>query len=409
MKNQFKKIFQKLKNLPQYSGKALNYVKGNWWWLLLIAILLFTTIIFFTPYSERLVQWAKVLTEVLTPFTLLLGVILGYPLLRKRLTEQYVMKQFEIRDVANREVRHKVIELLDEYPISYISNRLTLEYIQKALSNISELRRLALDSQPDVYRYVNLLYKTLKNLEEIYTHFDSESFPHRNYEENLSRWLHNQLKEVYDYSKSIGSIPTGETIIKPKLNKTISPFVNHNSVTEIRDVEHSIEYRQNEAMLVLFFGTSNDSLSGDNVELYKATYEAAPSPCPFARLLINNSIYFPLVLKSKEKYWFMHGELMLIGYRKKKSTNLNGEEYNYYECIYANLSHMGFVNTTITELDKLDSFRDGYLDMEADLKGFYELEKFGHEIVSIKISHKNAQEAFFKVKQTLITTLKTEL
>lgn len=402
-------IKEQLSKFYRFLRIMFNFVKLNWWWLLLTSLIVLCTIVFFTPYSDKLVQWAKILTDVITPFSLLLGIILGYPLLKKKIMEQYVMKQFEMRDTANREVRHKVIELLDKYPVKYISQRLTAEYIEKALSGISELRNSALDSQPDVYRYINLIYKTLKNLEEIYTHFTTENFPHNNYEENLSRWLHNQLQEVYDYSKSIGTLPTGETVIKPKLNKTISPYVTNNKVTEIRDMVHTIEYKQSEAMLVLFFGVSNDSLSGDNVEIYKAAYEAAPSPCPFARLLLNNSIYFPIILKSKEKFWFAYGELRLIGYRKKKSTNLNGEECSYYECVYANISNMGFVNTTITKLDKLSEYNDSYLDETVNLSIFYDFQNCGHEIISMRISHKDAQESFYKVKDNLIEKIKTEL
>lgn len=58
----------------------------------------------------------------------------------------------------------KDIELLDKYPVKYISRRLTIEYIDNALSNISELRNLALDSQPDVYSYINLIHRILVRL-----------------------------------------------------------------------------------------------------------------------------------------------------------------------------------------------------------------------------------------------------
>lgn len=398
-----------IKLSSQSFGAFFNYLKFNWWWLILLLVVIGSTIIFFTSYTEKLVQWAKVLTDVLTPFSILLGIILGYPLLKKKLTEQYVMKQFEIRDVANREVRHRVIDLLDKYPVKYISNRLTSDYIKEALIRITELRNMALDAHPDVYRYINLIYKTLINLDEIYSYYNKDTTPHNNYEENLARWLHDQLQEVYDYSKSIGMLPSGEAIVRPKLNKTLSPFVTNNSVAEIRDMVHTIEYLHNEAMLVLFFGTSNNSLSGDNVEIYKAAYEAAPSPCPFARLQLNNSIYFPLSLKTKDKLWFEYGELMLIGYRKKKSTNLNGETNSYYECIYANISNIGFVNNTIKKLEDLSEFTDGYLECDANLEDFYDFRNWGHEIIGLKISHHAAQEYFSKVKEVLYETIKKEL
>ena len=130
-------IKEQLSKFYRFLRIMFNFVKLNWWWLLLTSLIVLCTIVFFTPYSDKLVQWAKILTDVITPFSLFLGIILGYPLLKKKIMEQYVMKQFEMRDTANREVRHKVIELLDKYPVKYISQRLTAEYIEKALSGIT--------------------------------------------------------------------------------------------------------------------------------------------------------------------------------------------------------------------------------------------------------------------------------
>ena len=398
----FKQLYKPLRT-------SFNYVKSNWWWILLLFIILVCSVLFFTPFRESLILWAKLLTDVLTPFSILLGIILGYPLLKKKLMEQYVIKQFEIRDKSNRKVRHKVMELLDTYPINYPSHTLTLEYIKTALNQISILRNIALDAHTDVYRYVNLIYKTLKNLEDIYTHYNDDKFPHHNHKEDLSCWLNNQLQEVYDYSKSIGIFPAGETIIKFKLNKTLSPLVTNNQVAAIRDMVHTIEYEQADSMLVLFFDTSKMSLSSNNVEIFKAAFEAAPSACPFARILFNNSIYFPLILKSKEKFWFEYGCLYLVGYKSMKSTNLKGEESKYYECIYANITNIGFVNTTLTKIDKLIEYKDGYLEKTPNFEHFYDLKNWGHEIISMKISQRDAREEFTRVKQGLIRHIKSEL
>lgn len=100
---------------------------------------------------------------------------------------------------------------------------------------------------------------------------------------------------------------------------------------------------------------------------------------------------------------------MLIGYRKKKSTNLSGETNSYYECIYANISNIGFVNNTIKKLEDLSEFSDGYLKCDANLEGFYAFRNWGHEIISLNISLLDAQENFRKVKEVLFETIKNEL
>lgn len=387
-----------------------NWFKVYWWIFVLILTLLIATIAIFTPWYVYINQWTEILTKLLTPISILLGIVLGYPLIKKKLTEKHITKQFEIMGNSNRDVRNIVIKLLDEYKEENISNRLTLGYVNEALAKITNLKYVAIDAAPDVYRYINLIYRTLSNLAKTYSQYqDANAFPHNNYQEQLSTWLHRQLNNIFDYSKTIGVIPSGEIIHKKKVNRLLSKYVTHNEVVEVKGVTPNIAYFKSEAMLVLFFGTSVNSLSADNVEIHKAVFESVPSPCPFARLLLNNSIYFPLILKSKEKLLFEYGELALIGYKKMKSTNTNGETKNYYECVYANISSFGFVNTTIKKRENINEYIDGYINKEVTLNCFYDFKNRGHEIISIKISHQDAQEYFVKIKDTLLETIKKEL
>ena len=70
---------------------------------------------------------------------------------------------------------------------------------------------------------------------------------------------------------------------------------------------------------------------------------------------------------------------------------------------------MGFVNTTINNIDSLNDYNDGYLDIPTNLGIFYDFQKWGHEIISMKISLHNAQQEFNKVKDKLLQTIKSEL
>ena len=296
----------------------MKWCSKNWWVVILLLTCLVATIAIFTPYTNYVSQWAETLTELLTPISVLLGLILGYPLIKKKLTEWYITRQFEIMDNSNREVRNKVIKLLDVYNVQYISNQLSLGYIKEALAQITDLKHTAINAASDVYRYVNLIHRMLTNLEEIYSHYkEDKDVPYRNYKEQLSTWLHYQLNEVFDYSRTVGVIPSGEILQKKRLNPILSQFVTRNDLVEIKDVSSSIEYYHSEAMLVIYFGKTMESFASDNYELYKATYLAVQSPSPFARLLLNASVYFPPVLRTREKLFFDDGELHLIGYKRK--------------------------------------------------------------------------------------------
>ena len=386
----------------------MKWCSKNWWVVILLLTCLVATIAMFTPYTEGVSQWAKTLMDLLTPISVLLGLILGYPLIKKKLTEQYITRQFEIIANSNREVRNKVIKLLDMYKVKYMSNRLSLEYIRDALEQITELKYTAIDAAPDVYRYVNLIHRMLTKLEETYSKDKrEENVLHKDYKEQLSTWLHYQLNEVFDYSRTIGFIPTGEILQRKRLNSRLSKFVTHNDLVEIKDVSSNIEYYHSEAMLVLYFGKTMEAFASDNYELYKATYLAVPSPSPFARLLLNDAVYFPPVLRTREKLLLDYGELHLIGYKRKKSFG-NGIETTYYEIIYSNFSNIAFVKGGIKNIKDLGEFHDAYLDIPFPIDGLSDLSIFG-ETIRLRMPLDEVQRRFACVREKLKKTLKEEV
>lgn len=388
----------------------IKWYRTNWWLLLLILTFLVASVAIFTPYVKYIDLWAETLTKLLTPISILLGLILGYPLIRKKLTEQYITKQFEIMDNSNREVRNKVIKLLDKYKVEYISNKLSLEYIQEALDQITDLKHTAIDASPDVYRYVNLIHRMLANLAETYSRYCvTKEVPHRNYKEQLSTWLHNQLTEVFNYSKTIGIIPTGEILHKRRLNSFLSKYVTRNYIDEIKDVSPNIEYYHSEAMLVLYYGKTINSLSEDNFELYEAAYLAAPSPSPFARLLLNNAIYLPPILQTKEKLLLDYGKFYLVGYKRKISTNLgSGQDSIYYECCYSNTSNVSFVNCAVKTVADLEKLSDAYLNMPFSVKNISNLAVHG-ETICFKITLEEANKRFREVCKKLKKAIRKEV
>lgn len=99
----------------------------NWWLITIVIVILITIISTLTDTNDKLNEWAESLTKLLTPTSIILGLILGYPLLKKKLTESYIAKQFDIMDNANRAVRTKCIELQDKYSQAKRSNHITIE------------------------------------------------------------------------------------------------------------------------------------------------------------------------------------------------------------------------------------------------------------------------------------------
>lgn len=358
-------------------------------------------------YNELLDNWSDSLSKILTPVCMILGMILGYPLLKKKLAESYVEKQFDIMVNANRAIRAKCIQLQDKYVSEQCSTKLMLEYVSEAKNDILELKQIAIDATPDVYRYVNLIYQSLKNMES-YCKAYGEAF-RSYYQEELSTWLNEHLHKTYDYSRTIGVLPSGTTRSKRRLNKRLSKFVTDNSYVEIDDLNHTIGYYHHSSMLVIFYGKNNALLSKNHLYLYSSCFEAAPSPSPFARLMYNSCIYFPPLLKSNKKILLHYGELYLIGYSRITTGSIDGEiEETYYICTYANLDNVSFVEGTIHDLDSLKQYSDGYLNIEFPLNNITNLKK-NMEFIQFRISEKEAFKRYHEHAYRLQCKLKEEL
>lgn len=385
----------------------VKWCKTNWWIVLLVLIVIVSVLFTFIGHNDKINQFSETLTKILTPISIILGLVLGYPLLKKKLTESYIAKQFDIMDNANRVVRTKCIQLQDKYIHGYRSSDVTIEYITEAKNDILELRQLAIDASPDVYRYINLVYRTLMEMEKYYSIY-GESM-HFYYKEELSTWLNEQLHEIYDYSRTIGVLPSGATRSRKRLNNRLSKFVSDNSFIEIEDLNRTIDYFHNSSMLVIFYAKNNTLFSKDHLYWLKSCYKAAPSPSPYARLMYNSCIYIPLILKSKTKLLLHYAELYLIGYTRMTSGSFDGrKEETYYICTYANLSNVSFVEGTIHNLDSLKEYDDGYLNIELLLD---DLTKFGKhkEFIQFRILEESAVSRYNEVAYRLQSKLKEEM
>ncbi len=406
--NIYKKIIHRVQERFRSLWNKISVLKAKWWEILLALLFIFTTVIVFTPYTQILKDWADLLKTVLTPVTIILGIILGYPLLRKRLTEQHVLKQFEIMTSANRNVRHKIIELSDKYQPEKITTDLDLNYVNKVLEDVITLKQCALDATPDVYRYANLVFKTLNNLSSIYSSYSDSHYPILINKRNLQIWLLKQLREIFDFSKSIGVISSGKAVEKNVVNSSLSPFVTHNSIYEIKDIAHCIQYYHSDAMLVLFFGTTNETLTEDCIPVFKSTYDACPTPAPYARLLWLNSIYFPPQIISKESLMLLRGHFQLIGFRRKVTSSSGGVEKRYYICIYSDVIDNGFLDYTLNAISKLSEYSDGYLETDIDIHRFDSFKQIDARTFTVQISVENAHDYFNAVKPTLEAKLLSE-
>lgn len=371
---------------------------------LLIAFLLYVSIANLEQLNRVVADFLKYLNLLVTPLGIILGIILGYPLLKKKLIENYVTKQHDIMYEANRTLRKKCLQLIEKYPSAYISTELEEKYVQQALEDIKKLTDDAFDANPEAHKYAMLLLNTLQE-------FSKEKHPKAHeYNETLSTFLNLHIHQIYNHAKSLGTSLNTNIRQRNYLVNRLAPFVNNNKFIEFENIDLSLSYSQSSPLLVVFFSNTFLAADSDSPFLFLAAYKAVPSPCPIARLMYNRQIYLPPVLAAPEPI-FGDRKLSLIGFKRRKNTNISsGKVTHSYTCYYANITNCGFVEGTITNEQSLKEFADVYIkSLPFDFDTIKDFKKFDHEIIGFKIDETELNKAFQKNKRRLIRQLKKEL
>lgn len=91
----------------------------NYWWIIILALILFiSSWLVFQGNQEhiaKLEKFGELFSTLITPVCIVLGLILGYPLLKRKLLDNYISRQFEIIYNANRKVRNQSLKLRYKY------------------------------------------------------------------------------------------------------------------------------------------------------------------------------------------------------------------------------------------------------------------------------------------------------
>ena len=380
------------------------------WWIL-VMIILTGSIVMVTLFGndgniKQMEIVGNAFTQIITPLCAVLGIILGYPLLRKKLVDGYITKQFDIIHDANRGVRKKCQELKQKYRPKHIATSLTKEYIDVAVEDVKGLMELAIDANPDVYSYTSIINDTLYYVQEECKN-GIPVYNNMSYCEGLATWLHHHLEQIQKYSSSIGVVLTSEIKKRQILNDRINDFVTNNYYYEVESMTTKPTVAHNSALLVVFFSLNNQYLSKDDFMLNEACFKAVPTPCAFARIMYNRSIYIPLILKGEPIMGVFHKELFLIGFKRIKSTNIDsGNTSINYVCTYANISECSYCST-ISKENIISDFTDAYLDEQNCLKQLKSFSQHG-EIIQISITEEEATQNYEAIASKLQDKLKSE-
>ena len=380
------------------------WINKYWWVILILIFLYFTTV---SVVNNKCLN--RITKEVLEYFNLLvkpvgviLGLVLGYPLLKKKVVEGYVTKQFNIIDDANRKVRNSCLDLLDKYPVAGISNHLTKEHVDEILVDLKELKNTAIDANRDVYKYIRLVYVSLLKFQTTTTPDIPSRWKVNYYIETLNTFMHMHIQSIYDLSSSIVYVPSNDIKKNKLLSEKLEKYTSDNDTYTVEGFDRSLSFYRDSALLVLFYENNLNTLSNDNGLLFKCCYESAPTPSILARIVYASNLYIPLVLTGKTIENIHTPRLYLTGYKRESSIKwFSGIETHYLTCHYANISNFGFVEGIIKDKQSLLEYKDTYLN--TSIFNIDDIEEFDidKEKLILKIDERKAMAYFNIIKNEL--------
>jgi len=346
----------------------MNWIKKYWWIILILLVILFllgTAIVNCTSMNRVIDTFLNWLNKLITPLGIVVGLVLGYPLLKRKLVETYITKQLEAISEANAILRQKCLELMNKYPPTHTSVCLEKEHFKELLDDYKKLWDFALKADIGAYKYYKLVLDSFCEFETIIE--KSEFLPNAHYKkETVNILLFYHLRQIYHYASIV---PFSDKVVrKTKLNNKLKKFVSENEYEIVENFDFQIRHKVNSAMLVTFFSITINSLNAANGLLLKCFYLSAQTHIPFVRIMFNKKIYVPPILIAKNEGSFGDkDELRLIGMKSRQRILYHegtfdiSKKENYYILIYADFSIRKF---EFTKEMLLKSFMDGYLNFD---------------------------------------------
>lgn len=393
--------------------EVMNWMIKYWWIFLIVvltAYIITIGIIDCKQINEVTQSILHNLELLVTPLGVILGLVLGYPLLKRKLVDGYITKRFEIIHDNNREVKKECLRLHEKYPSSYISKTLTKEYLDEAVQEMKILSQTAIDANQDAYKYSRLVYKALKEFADRYSTKIPNTGLSQYYNENISSFINGHLDQIYKYSQSIGYIPSPDIRKETILVDNLKEYVTDNHLYQVDNVNQSLSYKHTSALLVVFFSINIRALSKNNGLLFQCCYEVAPSPSPFVRMMLKRDIYIPPILYNRTEICVFEEKLSLVSFIREGSTNIASGVTTYsYVCYYANISTGAFVSGLMQEKKSLSKFCDEYIkESTLNIDDIIDYNVEG-ELIQIKIKEEKLLGYFKKVKRQIKAKMKDEM
>ena len=349
-----------------------------------------------------ILQYSK---EIVTIIGLIAAIALGYPALRKKLTEDHVKKIIEDIQSSNKEIKILCQSLSDKHlSRTYKSEILSNSDIQQAYNELDDLHKKALNASSEVVTFTFLLKRTIQG---ILRRYDPKNISYRIYSDEFYTFYINILYEIAFFATKIVNIPSSSRIVRIKyINRVVEKFVTNNRYKKFKYFEQGVDTKYASPLLLSYYG---HIYRCHNVIILRAAYKIFNSPAPISRILYMNGFYFPPILKKKEPTLFVQETIHLLGFKKSLQFNDKGRK-DVVSLLFSNNSEMFNFTKSLKKEQLENDFIDDYISSKnVDLKKALKINFGNLEDITIEFEESYLKDLFKANKRLLRDKMRKEL
>ncbi|NJW53566.1 hypothetical protein [Salinimicrobium oceani] len=351
-------------------------------------------------------EFLDYLAEFAGPLVALFGIILSYPLFKRKLTANHISWRLEKIQSSNFKLHLLVQKLKDKYfPQVHLHKRIEKNDLIEIQNNIKDAYFLSLEGSSDV---ATLLYYLKSTIENAIRYFDREENSSL-YTNSFFVFFLNNLELVNYYSNQVIQIPkSSKTERKKFVVKPLHRFVTNSETVKYKHFKTGVIYDHNSAHYTMFYSKVNQTHCPF---LIRSAFQIHTNPKPVANLLYLKEIYAPLTLEKPVENSLFGPEtytLYLIGFifwtRHQSSSSEVIEEC---DLIYSNLNdNFQFVQALVNGKITLSDFKDTYLPNSSLNLPEVKKEICATETFKIRVNKKLLLQNFKKNKKEFKKQLK---
>ncbi|WP_270547302.1 hypothetical protein [Butyricimonas paravirosa] len=350
------------------------------------------------------------LNLLVVPFGVILGILYGYPLLKQKITEGHIGKQFDLIQETNRMIRIECLNLKQKVNpnLTERDTPLTIEYLNTISNDIDHLNKLSIDASSDIHTYLNLLSKSIVALKKIIKDNVIEGDTYAMWYFNL--FISHHLSYIQSIAGLIRPIPSNRDLKKMSIiTDDLAPYVKNNIYYTIEGIEHSLDSSATSTSSVAFI--SHSRTVSPNCSYFYACYNAVNKVAPVVRCMYHDQIYAPAILalnmqdtgKLIDKVLFKVMRLSLIGYKLDKNVVTESTSCDLY---YTSTSVLGLVNDENFIKTSEDAYINSPSFSQIEILNFKPL---GQRVVMIKVSASDLEILFLQNRSILEDKMLAEL